>query len=73
MSVKTHLDGWVSAEVFIRKQHLTVHLPDAAVWHAMAESKRPVRCIAEMIGAYQTPRDRINPLLRKRQNMKAIV
>jgi hypothetical protein len=73
MSVKTQIDGWVSAEIFIREQPLKVTLADGCVWHAENESKRPVRCIAQMLGAYQTPRDRINPILRLRQTMQAIV
>ena len=64
--------GFVPAEQYVREMALTVNLADAAAWHVAAESKRPARCIVQMIGAYQSPKDRVNPLLRKRQNMQAI-
>jgi hypothetical protein len=60
-------------EQYLRDRPITISLADAFAWHAAAESKRPVRCIADMLGAHMTPRNRTNPLLRKRQTLDAIV
>jgi hypothetical protein len=65
--------NFIPVEQYLRERPVTVSLADAFAWHAAAESKRPVRCIADMLGAHMTPRNRTNPLLRKRQTMDAIV
>lgn len=64
--------NFIPAEQYIRERPVTVMLADAFAWHAASESKRPVRCIADMLGAHMTPRNRLNPLLRRRQTMPAI-
>ena len=69
--------GFIPAEIYIRERPLCVNLADAFAWHAAAESKRPARCIAEMLGAYLGPKERSNKLLnrmnlKRRQTMDAI-
>jgi hypothetical protein len=69
--------GFVPAEIYIRERGLCVNLADAFAWHAASESKRPARCIAEMVGAYLGPKERSNKLLnrmnlKRRQTMDAI-
>jgi hypothetical protein len=64
--------NFVPAEQYLRERPITISLADAFAWHAAAESKRPVRCIADMLGAHMTPRNRTNPLLRQRQTMPAM-
>ena len=69
--------GFIPAEIYIRERGLCVNLADALAWHAATESKRPARCIAEMLGAYLGPKERSNRLLtrmnlKRRQTMDAI-
>ena len=68
---RTRHHGFVPAEQFVRQMPLTASLADFGVRHA-EESKRPVRCIADMLGVTAVGRNRLNPLLRKRQTMEAI-
>lgn len=70
--VKRSAHNFVPVEQYLRERPITISLADAFAWHAAAESKRPVRCIADMLGAHMTPRNRTNPLLRQRQTMPAM-
>jgi hypothetical protein len=67
--------GFVTAEQYVREQPLTASMADMGVAHTF-DSKRPVRSIADMIGAHQvnkTSRNKLlNPNLRKRQTMESI-
>jgi hypothetical protein len=67
-----HTPGFVSVEQYVRNLPLTAKMVDLCVHHAELESKRPVKAICDMLGATLTGRDRVNPLLKKRQTMKAI-
>lgn len=67
-----HTPGFVSVDQYVRSLPLTAKMVDLCVHHAERDSKRQVRCIADMLGVAFTPKYQLNPLLKKRQTMKAI-